>query len=90
MNRPITMLGTPAMTFDRKRTTEAIGLEPPYSCRYTAARIPRGTASSVAKPVMTRVPAMAGPMPPRARRTWAGSSPVRKPRSMTPRPLDTT
>src|SRR3954454_16926884 len=68
MNRPMTIDGTPAMTFVRKRNTWANVRVRPYSFRYTAPRMPSGTAIRVAITVITTVPMIAAFIPGPGRR----------------------
>src|SRR3954469_2740985 len=68
MNRPITIDGTPAMTLVRKRNNWANGRVRPYSFRYTAPRMPSGTAITVAITVITTVPMIAAFIPGPGRR----------------------
>src|SRR4051794_7135543 len=56
------------MTFARKRNTRANSWVRPYSLRYTAPRMPSGTATKVAMSVMTAVPMIAAFIPGPGRR----------------------
>src|SRR4051812_19310636 len=78
MNRPITIDGTPVITVVMNLTIVASFEVPPYSWRYTAPRMPSGTAIKVAPPVDSNVPRIAGPIPGPALREIIGISEVKK------------
>ena len=72
-NRPATIDGIPVMTSTKKMRAD-LSRPRPYSFRYTAAMIPIGTETAVARSVMTRVPTIAWYAPPPAPTTLRADS----------------